>query len=163
MGRLGIADDIDYRWRMANNLYGHWHSSLGTPEKVQEVASVIGPNSASDIGALSQRWLDQVEPWGRAPILLTENEKLVARHVWASHLQAQPLPLQENIVLALGIPAPEVDTGIRLLTRLGFLSAVGNSATSSYTLAEDAYGFLEGLGFTFHTVTLDDDQQFGIP
>ena len=66
MGRLGIADDIDYRWRMANNLYGHWQSSLGTPEKVQEVASVIGPNSASDIGALSQRWLDQVEPWGPA-------------------------------------------------------------------------------------------------
>ena len=26
MGRLGIADDIDYRWRVANNLYGHWQS-----------------------------------------------------------------------------------------------------------------------------------------
>ena len=112
MGRLGIADDIDYRWRMANNLYGHWQSSLGTPEKVQEVASVIGLSRASDIGALSQRWLDQVESWGRAPILLTENEKLVARHVWTSHLQGQPLPLQENIVLALHIPAPKVDIGI---------------------------------------------------
>ena len=53
MGRLGIADDIDSRWCIANNLYGHWQSSLGTAEKVQEVASVIGLSSASDIGALS--------------------------------------------------------------------------------------------------------------
>jgi hypothetical protein len=163
MGRLGIADDIDSRWCIANNLYGHWQSSLGTAEKVQEVASVIGLSSASDIGALSQSWLDQVGSWGRAPILLTENEKLVARHLWTNHLQGQRLPLQENIALALDIPEPEVDTGIRLLTRLGFLSPVGDSAAGSYTMAEDAYGFLDGLGFTFHTVTLDDDEQFRIP
>ena len=34
---------------------------------------------------------------------------------------------------------------------------------SGYSLAEGADRFHGGLGFSFHTVTLDDDAQFGIP
>ncbi len=163
MRRLGIADDIDSRWRIADRLYGHWQSSLETSEKVEEVASAIGLKNSSEREALSQRWLEQVGTWGRAPILLTENEKLVARHMWARHLQGQPLPRPENTAAALAIPTQEVKNGIQMLTRLGFLSLPGSSTINGYTLAEDAYRFLEGLGFFFHTVTLDGQETFGIP
>lgn len=163
MRRLGIADNMDARWRTANRVYALWQSSLETPEKVQEVASAIGLKNSSDREALSQRWLDQVGSWGRASILLTDNEKLVARHMWGQHLQGQPLPRPENTAAALNIPAQEVNDGIQMLTRLGFLTLQGKPTISQYTLAEDADRFLDGLGFYFHTVTLDEQETFGIP
>ena len=163
MHRLGFADDVDTRWRIADGLYAHWQSTLGSPEKLQEVASAIGLKSSSETETLSQHWQKQVVTWGLASILLTDNEKLIARHIWAHHRQELALPVPENIEVALGIPTPEVSNSIQMLTRLGFLSLQGSQSISGYTLAEDADRFHEGLGFSFHTVTLDDDEQFGIP
>ena len=163
MHRLGFADDLDTRWRIANTIYDLWQSTLETPDKVQEVASAVGLKNSAEVEALSQHWLEQVATWGRASILLTDNEKLMARHIWARHLREQPLPRPENIETALNIPTQEVNSGIQMLTRLGFLSLQGSPSIIGYNLAEDADRFHEGLGFSFHTMTLDDDEQFGIP
>ena len=167
MRRLSFADNLDSRWRMADRLYGVWQSSLRTPEKVQEVATAVGLKNSSDLDELSQRWRNQVVTWGRASILLTENEKLTARYIWARHLEGEPLTQPENTAAALDLPAQEVNNGVQMLTRLGFLSPLsspqGNSPINGYTLAEGADRFLEGLGFFFHTVTLDGLETFGIP
>ena len=50
-----------------------------------------------------------------------------------------------------------------MLSWLGFLALPDGQSVDSYTLAKDHGGFLDGLGFSFHTVTLDDEVQFGIP
>ena len=163
MHRLGFADHVDTRWRIANRLYDLWQSTLETPEKLRQVASAIGLKNSSDMQTLSQGWLDQVVTWERASILLTDNEKLIARHIWALHLQELPLPGSEKIEMALDISNQEVSNSIQMLTRLGFLSVQVSPQNSGYTLAEDADSFHQGLGFSFHTVTLDDDEQFGIP
>jgi len=163
MHRLGIADEVDTRWRIANTIYDLWQSILASPEKTQSAASAIGLKKPSQVEALSQRWLEQVVTWDRASILLTDNEKLVARYTWASHRQGQPLPQPENTSLALDIPTQEVYNGIQMLTRLGFLSLQESPSIIGYNLVEGAERFHEGLGFSFHTVTLDDDEQFGIP
>ena len=42
MDRLGMADDLATRWEMADRMDALWHSTLGTPEKVQAVNSAIG-------------------------------------------------------------------------------------------------------------------------
>ena len=128
----------------------------------------MGIKNPVETEALSQRWLEQVVTWGLASILLTNNEKLIARHIRVRHLQELPLPRPEIIAVALGISTQEVHIGIQMLARLGFLSLPtlspqGSPPSSGYTLAEDADSFHEGLGFSFHTVTLDDDEQFGIP
>ena len=52
MRRLGIADEVDARWRMASRFYVDWQSSLETPEKVREVASAVGLKNASDLEAM---------------------------------------------------------------------------------------------------------------
>ena len=163
MHRLGFADDVESRWRIAGGLYDHWQSTLGSPEKLQEVASAIGLKSSSETETLSQHWQKQVVTWGLASILLTDNEKLIARHIWARHRQELVLPVPENIEVSLEIPTHEVYDGVQMLARLGFLSVQESQSISGYTLAEDADRFHEGLGFTFHTVTLEDDEQFGIP
>ena len=163
MQRLGFADDMEARWRIADRLYNHWQSILATPEKAQEVMSAIGLEHSYELEVLSQGWLKQVVTWGRASILLTNNEKLAARHIWGRHQQELPMPDSENIATALGIAAKEASDSIQMLTRLGFLCLRNNAPISGYTLAGDADRFHEGLGFSFHTVTLDDDEQFGIP
>ena len=163
MRRLGFADDLDTRWRIANRIYDLWQSILASPEKIQSAGSAIGLKKPSGLEGLSQRWLEQVVTWGRASILLTDNEKLVARHILAHHRYELPLPRPENTAIALNIATEEVSISIRMLTRLGYLFLQGSQSISGYTLAEDAERFHEGLGFSFHTVTLDDDEQFGIP
>ena len=104
MRRRSLTDELDFRSRAAVRLYGLWQSSLGTPEKVQEIASAIGLKESSDLEALSQGWAGQIGTWGLAPILLTDNEKLMARHMRAIRLQGQALPDSENIAAALDIP-----------------------------------------------------------
>ena len=163
MHRLGFADEIETRWHIANRLYDLWQSILASPEKMQSAASAIGLKNSSGLAALSQHWLRQVVNWGRASVLLTNNEKLVARHIWGRHLQGQPMPRPENTAVALDIAAEEVHHAIQMLARLGFLSLPKDRPINGYTLAEDADRFLEGLGFSFHTVTLDGQEQFGVP
>ena len=35
MGRLGLADEPDLRWEVANHMDAMWHTSLEIPEKVK--------------------------------------------------------------------------------------------------------------------------------
>ena len=35
MGQLGLADEPDLRWEVANHMDAKWHSSLEIPEKVK--------------------------------------------------------------------------------------------------------------------------------
>ncbi len=60
MGRLGIIDEVDARWHAANAIYDLWQSVLASPEKLQSTASAIGLTDVAQVGALSQRWLEQV-------------------------------------------------------------------------------------------------------
>ena len=63
----------------------------------------------------------------------------------------------------MNIEPEETANGIRILTWLGFLALPDGQPLKNYTLAEDHERYLSGLGFSFHTVTLDDGERFGIP
>ncbi|MCH7736485.1 MAG: hypothetical protein IH872_03685 [Chloroflexi bacterium] len=163
MRRLGFADDPEQRWEMANRMDDRWHRTLETPEKVQEVGLAIGLITEGDQADLSQHWRDQVGSWDRASILLTDNEKLMARQILYRQKSDSSLPSPEDIAAAIGAGTDETVNGIRMLTRLDFLTLPDGQSVDSYALAEDHGRFLDGLGFSFHTVTLDGDEQFGIP
>ncbi len=47
-----------------------------------------------------------------------------------------------------------------MLERLGFLRLNGDER---YALAPDHARFLKGLGLSFHTVTLENGEQFNVP
>ena len=163
MSRLGIADDLEARWELANRMGALWHSTLETPEKIREVHSAIGLLADEERAALSQHWREQVGTWDRASILLTENEKLMARHILWGQRHGSHLPSPEDIGAAVDIGPEETANGIRILTWLGFLVLPDGRSVDTYTVAEDHARFLDGLGFSFHTVTLDGGERFGIP
>ena len=163
MQRLGFADDIDQRWEMTNHMDALWHSTLEAPEKIQEVNSAIGLTTEEERAGLTEHWRDQVGSWDRASILLTDNEKLIARHILYRQKYSSSLPSPEDIAATVGTGVEETASGIRMLAKLSFLALPNGQGPDGYSLAEGHSRFLEGLGFSFHTVTLDDDDQFGIP
>ena len=163
MNRLGYADDLEVRWNIVSRMDELWHSALETPEKVQEVNAAIGLIAGQDRAALSQHWRNQVGDWDRTSILLTENEKLIARHILWCQRSGSRLPSPEDIGAAVDTGPEETSNGIRMLSLLGFLDIHNSLSFGEYTLAEDHARFLDGLGFSFHTVTLDDGERFGIP
>ncbi len=73
------------------------------------------------------------------------------------------LPQLGETVRTLGLPSREVRRALRMLARLGFLSIPDQRHHAEYVLAEGHERFLEGLGFSFHTVTLDTGERFGVP
>ena len=163
MGRLGLADDPDLRWEIANHMDAMWHSSLETPEKVKEVHAAIGLTTEEEEAGLSRNWGNQVGSWDKASILPTDNEKLIAHHILYRQKSRPELPSPGDISAALGAGPDETDNGIRMLARLGFLTLADGQPVNTYSLAADHGRFLDGLGFFFHTVTLNGEEQFGIP
>ena len=101
--------------------------------------------------------------WDKASILPTDNEKLIARHILYRQKSRPELPSPGDIAATLGAGPDETDNGILMLARLGFLTLADGQPVNTYSLAADRGRFLDGLGFSFHTVTLDGEQQFGIP
>ena len=163
MNRLGFADDLEIRWKIVSRMGALWHSTLETPEKVQEINSAIGSVTDEDQAALSQHWRNQVGDWDRTSILLTENEKLIARHILLCQRSGSRLPTPEDIGAAVDTGPEETANGIRMLSLLGFLGIPNGESFDGYILAEDHGRFLDGLGFSFHTLTLADGERFGIP
>lgn len=163
MHRLGMADDLEQRWETASRMDVLWHSALETPEKLEEVHLALGRITEEEQAGLAKSWPEQVASWDRASILLTDNEKLIARQILYRQKVTSDLPSPDDIAEAVGIGPEETAGGIKMLSWLGFLTLPNGQPVDSYTLAQDHARFLDGLGFSFHTVTLDNDEQFGIP
>ena len=140
-----------------------WNTSLVAPEKLKEVNLAIGQTTEEAKAGLEKSWPEQVASWDRTSILLTENEKLIARQILFRQRVSSDLPSPGDIAGAVGIGPEETAGGIKMLSLLGFLTVPDGQPVDSYTLADDHGRFLDGLGFSFHTVTLDDEVQFGIP
>lgn len=160
MARLGIKDDLRLRWRVASRLEGIWRDALTSPEKLRQIASALGrPYDETQL----EGWRQQVGTWSLASVILSENEKLTARYILRHYRQGDPLPPPATIAKALRIPTREVLRALRALGRLGFLSLPNLPSLSNYGLADGHERFLKGLGFFFHTVTLDSGECFGVP
>jgi hypothetical protein len=158
--RLGMEDNVDLRWRAARHLEQLWHDTLTSPEKRRAIAQALGRDLDE---ALDERWRQQVRTWNLASILLREEEKLVARAILMHQRKGLGFPPPHEMARMLGIQTRQVHQAIRLLARLGFLSLEDGRRPALYALAEGHEGFLDGLGFSFHTVTLDTGDQFGVP
>ena len=166
MERLGLPDDPGQRLRLAGRLEDRWRGALLSPEKQREILASLGrlPDEVlAGEGAFSQRWLDQVGTWHPASILLSEDEKLVARHILMAHREGSPLPRPEETAAVLGLTVRGVHRGLRMLGLIDFLSIEDGRRAAHYSLSEGHERLLDGLGFSFHTVTLDTGERFGVP
>ena len=160
MQRLGVRDDLRLRWRVAGRLETLWRGALTSPEKRRGIAQALGrPFDESQV----ERFRQQVGTWDLASVALSEDEKLVARHILLHRRRGLPLPQAPGTAKALGMTTREVWRALRMLARVGFVNLGDRRSSMGYALAEGHEKLLGGLGFMYHTVSLDTGERFGVP
>ena len=76
--RLGIKDNLRLRWEVGRQLESLWRDALTSPEKRRRITQALGRELDE---TRDERWRKQVETWNLASIVLSEDEKLVARYI----------------------------------------------------------------------------------
>lgn len=161
MRALGLRPDDELRWRVGQALDNAWRRRLGFRQLLRglrwlrgfrwrDLFDLVGPSSMRA----------EIKQWNPASFILTNDEKLVARYILSVQGDAGRLPRRAEITDALGLDDTRTRGALRMLDRLGFLTL---DAGDRYRLAPDHSTLLEGLGFSFHTVTLEDGEQFNVP
>lgn len=161
MRALGLPPDDDLRWRVGQALDDAWRRRLGFRHilsglrwlrgfRWRDLFDLVGP---SPLRA-------EIKQWDPATFILTNDEKLAARYILRVQGDTGRLPRLPEIMAALYLNEANTRAALRMLDRLGFLSL---STGDGYRLAPDHSAWLRGLGFSFHTVTLQRGEQFNVP
>jgi len=158
LARLGLPDDEETRWRIAERMGAAWRRRLGV-RGLWRGLRWLRPRSwrgrpGSSLFRLPSL-VAEARRWNPAVFILSNDEKLIARNI----LRTGRVPPPEEIAAVLGLTPVDVRTGLRLLARLAFLAG----REGDYQLGPGYTRFLEGLGFNFHTVTLEGGEQFNVP
>ncbi len=160
MARLGVSDDEEMRWRIATRMERVWRRRLGWRSLwrglrwFRRVGSHPLRTWLGSFGRLPSM-VTEAREWNPAVYTLSNGEKLMARYI----LGVGEVPEPDEIRTALDPERKTVETGLRMLARLGFLTG----AAGGYRLTSGHERFLAGLGFTFHTVTLENGERFNVP
>ena len=99
-----------------------------------------------------------IRRWGCETLVLTQNEKLIARAIINAQRDNHPIPSESEIAQAAGISMDETRHGLDMLTRYQILSH--NKTTDSYQAAARYLNWQPRLDFLFHTVKLSSGRQF---
>lgn len=160
MMRLGVPDDEELRRRVGDRLKRIWRRRLrlrGLWRGLRWLRSANRRKVRPWTTSLRRlpSLLGEARSWNPAVYILSNDEKLIARLI----LNAGRVPSLEESAAVLDLDRSTVERGLRMLTNVGFLMAVAGG----YQLAAGHQRLLEGLGFNFHTVTLENGEQFNVP
>jgi hypothetical protein len=100
-----------------------------------------------------------IRRWGWVTLVLTPDEKLIARSLINAERDGKPEPTLAEIAKAVGITAEQTDRGLAMLERYEIVHrATGKGA--SYKVAPRYIKWEPRLDFIFHRVSLDSGRQF---
>jgi len=156
MASLGLPDDDDLRWRVAQRLRGLWRRVVRDPRRYVQFRQEVGlPVDEATI----ERFVQQACQWHPLSIILDEEEKLVARFLLTLWQKERRLPTRAEVGQAVRIDLTKVDRAFGMLERIGLLAR----EDGVYHLRRGYQRFLGGLGLTFHTVVLPTGERFNVP
>ena len=99
--------------------------------------------------------------WGWQTIVLTPDEKLVARVIVNAERDKQKAPAKSDIARKVGITEKEVDEALRNLSRFGILKRNPSRGGIGYVAAAPRYvNWQPWLDFQFHRITLASGRSF---
>lgn len=104
----------------------------------------------------------RVKRWGLDTLILTNEEKLVARGILPRLKQSGVFPSRIELAQTTGITADQADSALDTLYQLGFLDKPESIDKLNYRLSQNYEKFLQGLGFTYHKVILEDGEEFNV-
>ncbi len=100
-----------------------------------------------------------IRRWGWVTLVLTPDEKLIARTLINAERNDKPQPTVAEIAKAVGLTEVQADRGLALLERYEILQRAP-SRGAGYKVVARYIKWEPRLDFIFHTVSLDSGRQF---
>ncbi len=100
-----------------------------------------------------------IRRWGWVTLVLTPDEKLIARTFINAERDGKPQPTVSDIAKAVGITEAQTDQGLSMLERYEILQRAASKG-AGYKVVARYIKWEPRLDFIFHTVSLDSGRQF---
>ena len=101
-----------------------------------------------------------IRRWGWVTLVLTPDEKLIARSLINAQRDGKAAPSIAEIAKAVGITEPKVTRGLATLERYEIIKRDGSFGGAGYSVLPLYVKWVPRLDFVFHEVTLDSGRQF---
>ena len=101
-----------------------------------------------------------IRRWGWVTLVLTPDEKLIARALINAQRDAKSAPSVAEIAKAVGTSEPEVKRGLAMLGRYEIIKRDSGAGATGYSVLPLYVKWVPRLDFVFHKVTLDSGRQF---
>lgn len=103
-----------------------------------------------------------VRRWGWVTLVLTPDEKLIARALINAERDAKPSPKTSNLAKAVGISETDVKRGLNMLERYEIVKKDRSPAKAGYRVMARYIKWEPRLDFVFHKISLDSGRQFNV-
>jgi hypothetical protein len=103
-----------------------------------------------------------VRRWGWVTLVLTPDEKLIARALINAQRDSKPTPSLSDLANAVGVSEPEVKRGLNMLERYEILKKDSSAGTTAYRVIQRYLKWEPRLDFVFHKISLDSGRQFNV-
>ena len=103
-----------------------------------------------------------VRRWGWVTLVLTPDEKLIARALINAERDANPTPSTSELVKAVGVSEADVRHGLNMLERYEILKKDSSSGKAGYRVMPRYIKWEPRLDFVFHRITLVSGRQFNV-
>jgi hypothetical protein len=101
-----------------------------------------------------------IRRWGWVTLVLTPDEKLIARALINAGRDSKPAPSISELAKAVGIKEPDVKCGLAMLERYEILKKDTKAGGAGYAVIPRYIKWEPRLDFVFHKVSLDSGRQF---
>ena len=103
-----------------------------------------------------------IRRWGWATLVLTPDEKLIARALINAERDSKAMPSISALAKAVAIREPDIKRGLAMLARYEILAKDGKAGSSGYTVMPRYIKWEPRLDFVFHNLTLNGSRQFSV-
>lgn len=102
-----------------------------------------------------------IRRWGWVTLVLTPEEKLIARTLINAERDGKPQPTISEIAKAVGITEAQTDRGLSMLARYEIVQRAASKG-AGYKVVPRYIKWEPRLDFIFHKVSLDSGRQFNV-
>jgi hypothetical protein len=103
-----------------------------------------------------------IRRWGWVTLVLTPDEKLIARALINTERESKPMPSVSELAKAVGIKEPDVKRGLAMLERYEILKKDSKAGGPGFTVVPRYIKWEPRLDFVFHKISLDSGRQFNV-
>src|SRR5712692_306667 len=96
-----------------------------------------------------------IRRWGWVTLVLTPDEKLIARALINSERDSKPSPSLSELAKAVGVKEPDIKRGLAMLERYEILKTDSKAGQPRFTVMPRYIKWETRLDFVFHKVSLD--------